>query len=1046
MPPAIQPIATRALERLRAASPENADLLSSDAAAARVAQVAVASDFAIDSLVRQPGLLGQLLTDSQARPGAPDLGPDNRAQWQALLRRYRSAESTRLVWRDVLDMDDVDATLAGTTALAETCLEIALTAVEVEFAQRHGVIRDANGIAQRLVVLAMGKLGGRELNFSSDIDLVYGYEIDGDSDGPRPLAAEQYYSRLGQQLSRLLDDVTADGFCFRVDLRLRPYGNAGRVAWSFAAMEQYFQREGRDWERYAWQKARPVAGDIAAGNRFLETLRPFVYRRYLDYGALDGLRAMKAAITAEVARKELADDIKRGPGGIREIEFLAQVLQLIRGGPEPELRKRSLLSALQALEQAGHVEPRDAAMLARAYRLLRRVENRLQMLRDRQQHALPEDALDRARIARGLGCDDWAALRASLDAHRAGVTEEFNRLLAPRHARGERGALAPYWHALPDAGDCSVLADAGFEHASAADASLRDLARTPALRTLSDAARARLDRVMPALLDAAAQTHNPAATLYRLLPLVHAILRRASYLALLDEQPPALQRLVDVLARSAFLGDRLAAHPLLLDELLDVRISGPLPGREAMLPACETALARDDTEAVLQALNEVRHALSFRIALATLDGRQGAQDSVRQLAWLADAVVAVVLKLAQREMAQAHGCIQGARFAVVGYGSLGGEELGFGSDLDLVFLYAAQVDAQSDGRRPLDTSRWFARLAQKVVALLDTVTGAGRLFEVDVRLRPDGAKGLLVSPLPGFAAYQRERAWTWEHQALVRARCVAGDADLCTQFETVRREVLVRARDRDVLHHDVLQMRARMRAELDRSARGDTGVGGFDLKQGDGGLVDLEFLVQYLVLREAPAHPALCRARDTPGLLEAFGKAGILDADTVSDLQQAHAVLLDAGLHCTLDRRPRVVPETDAIGKCARRDPRCHEGAATGFLVARHDLPACGAGMCGGRHVVAGKSWQRLQPRAPVLLPRLQARPRARCKSAMRSRPWGAPAGGGGQDQRSPIKPILQVQALAYLGGNARGFAQRLDVERSQRIIHRADAAVLIER
>ncbi len=885
----------------------------------RSTRVAVASDFAVDTLVRQPGLLGQLLSDAHTRPAAPDLGPDNRAQWPALLRRYRTAESTRLVWRDVLDLDDVDATLAGTTALAETCLQVALAAVEADVAQRHGVIRDADGAVQRLVVLAMGKLGGRELNFSSDIDLVYGYEADGDSDGPRPLVAEQYYSRLGQQLSKLLDEVTADGFCFRVDLRLRPYGNAGRVAWSFAAMEQYFQREGRDWERYAWQKARPVAGDLAAGDRFLETLRPFVYRRYLDYGALDGLRAMKAAIAAEVARKELADDIKRGPGGIREIEFLAQVLQLIRGGHEHALRKRSLLSALQALQQAGHIEPDDAAMLAQAYRCLRRVENRLQMLRDRQQHALPEDTLDRIRIALGLGYEDWTALRTTLDATREDVTAEFDRLLAPRQARGERGALAPYWRALPDAGDPSALSDAGFEHAAAADASLRDLARAPALRTLSDAARARLDRVMPALLTAAAKTPNPAATLYRLLPLVHNILRRASYLALLDEQPPALQRLVDVLARSAFLGDRLAAHPLLLDELLDVRISGSLPGRDAMLPACETALAYDDTEAVLQALNEVRHALSFRIALATLDGRQDAQDSVRQLAWLADAVVAVVLQLAQREMAHGHGRIDDARFAVVGYGSLGGEELGFGSDLDLVFLYAADAQAQSNGKRPLDASRWFARLAQKVVSLLDTVTAAGRLFEVDVRLRPDGGKGLLVSPLSGFAAYQRERAWTWEHQALVRARCVAGDAELCARFEQVRDDVLARGRDGEVLQQDVTRMRAKMRAELDRSRQGDIdadvdpGTVGFDLKQGSGGLVDLEFLMQYLVLREASSHPALCSARDTPGQLEALGKAGVLDADSVSALQRAHAVLLDAALHCTLDRRPRVVPETELI-------------------------------------------------------------------------------------------------------------------------------------
>jgi glutamate-ammonia-ligase adenylyltransferase len=906
-------LAHRALQRLRAAS-SGADALLADAGnAAKLAQVAIASDLALATLLRQPERLPALLHDSAAAAPLPQLTADNRSDWATQLRRYRLAESTRLVWRDVLGLDDVDATLAGSTTLAEDCLRIALAALEGEFAQRHGVLRDGDGKVQRLVVFGLGKLGGSELNFSSDVDLVYGYEHAGglssdSSDGPRPLAAEDYFARLGQQLAKLLDEVTAEGFCHRVDLRLRPFGNAGRVAWSFAAMEQYFQREGRDWERYAWQKARPVAGDLEAGERFLATLRPFVYRRYLDYGALDGLREMKAAIAAEVARKELADDIKRGPGGIREIEFLVQALQLIRGGREPELRERRLLPALAALVDTGHVTPATGAAMREAYRFLRRLENRLQMLRDAQTHALPEDALDRARLAHGLGYDDWSALRDALDVQRARVATEFEALLAPRRRHAEPDAFAGYWRALPDDGTATPLADAGFVDPASADASLRDFARAPALRALSDAARARLDRVLPALLTSAATSPQPDAVLRRLLPLLHNILRRASYLALLDEQPAALQRLVDVLARSALLGERLAAHPLLLDELLDVRVAGPLPGRDAMIAACNGALALDDTEAALHALNETRQALSFRIALATLDHRQDADDSARQLAWLADAVLAVVLQLAQREMALAHGVIADARFAVIGYGSLGGEELGFGSDLDVVFLYDAASDAHSDGTRPLEASRWFARLAQKIVALLGTVTAAGRLYDIDVRLRPDGAKGLLVSTVASFADYQRERAWTWEHQALVRARGVAGDMDLGREFEQVRSATLARARDADTLRHDVRSMRAKMRAELDRSD-----AHRFDLKQGEAGLVDLEFLLQYLVLRDAHARSALLVARDTPGLLDAACAGGALDAATCAGLRAAHATLLDAGLRCTLDRRPRIVVETDAI-------------------------------------------------------------------------------------------------------------------------------------
>jgi len=895
----------RQLERLRAVRPNawpgNADVI--------LRALALASDFAIDALLRQPALLDALIAG--AAPFAPPvLTQENRADWPALLRRFRAAESTRLIWRDVARLDDVDATLAGSTALAEQCLQIGLAALEDEFAQRFGRVRAADGTVQRLVVFGLGKLGGGELNFSSDVDLVYAYPQDGESDGPRALAAEDHFARLGQQLAKLLDEATADGFCHRVDLRLRPFGNAGRVALPFAAMESYFQREGRDWERYAWQKARPVAGDVAAGLRFLETLRPFVYRRYLDYGALDGLREMKAAIAAEVARKELADDIKRGPGGIREIEFLVQALQLIRGGREATLRERRLLPALSALVAAGQIAPDAGDALAAAYRFLRRVENRLQMLRDAQTHALPESDIDRARIARGLGYADWDALRAELDGHRARVATEFEALLAPRGRTATPSDLATYWRALPDAGDAQALADAGFQDTETLDGSLRDFARAPGVRTLSDATRARLDRVLPALLASAARSSQPDAALRRVLPLLHTLLRRASYLALLDEQPAALARLVDVVSGSALLAERIAAHPLLLDELLDRRGADALPERTQLVAACMDTLREEDAEAALMVLNEVRQALSFRVALATLDARQSAQDSARQLAWLADGVVAAVLVLAEREVERAHGRIPDARFAVLGYGSLGGEELGFGSDLDLVFVYDAPADAQSDGARALDASRWFARLAQKVVALLGTVTGAGRLYEADVRLRPDGAKGLLVSSLASYADYQRERAWTWEHQALVRARGIAGAASLLAEVELVRGETLSRPRDADTLRADVVQMRQRMRAELDR-----TDAARFDLKQGEGGLVDLEFLLQWRVLARAAEAPQWLGPRDTPGLLKLACEDGFVDATGCAALTAAHAALLDAGLRCTLDRRPRITAETEAIAE-----------------------------------------------------------------------------------------------------------------------------------
>ena len=915
VPTALVPLVDRALARLALSLADTPHWPPNEPVLAQLRELALASDFAIDTLCRQPALLSQLTQNDCPPIPLPELDPEHPSDWPVRLRRYRTAASTRLIWRDLNGLDDVPATLRGATALAEDCLGLALAALEKEFATRHGIVRaNTDGSEQRLVVFGLGKLGGGELNFSSDVDLVYAYPQGGESDGPRPLAAEEYFARLGQRLAKLLDETTVDGFSHRVDLRLRPFGNAGRVALSFAGMDNYFQREGRDWERYAWLKARAVAGDIAAGEAWLQTLRPFVYRRYLDFTALDGLREMKAAITAEVARKDMFDDIKRGPGGIREIEFLTQALQLIRGGREATLRERRLLYALPALVACGQMDPQDGADLLHAYDFLRRLENRLQMLRDAQTHALPSDPTDRLRLACTLGYEDWDALVAALDVQRQRVSTEFAALLAPRAGQAAPDALSNYWRGLPEGGSAEVLAEAGFSDAHGADQSLRDFAQSLGVKSLSDAARARLDRVLPALLHAATRSPQPDAALKRVLGLLQAVLRRTSYLALLDEQPSALARLVDVLARSALLAERLAAYPLLLDELLDIRVSGPMPDEAAMQAECNAALNVDDPEAALRLLNETRLALSFRMALAALDGRQRAVDSTRQLAQLAQAVVVTALQMAEADMQQAHGIIPGGRFAIIGYGSLGGLELGFGSDLDLVFLHDHPSDQDSsDGKRPLDPGRWYARLAQKVMALLGAVTAAGRLYDIDVRLRPDGGKGSLVSSLASYTEYQRERAWTWEHQALVRARGIAGDESLLADFERVRAQTLGRVRDREVLFADVLKMRARMRTELDRSD-----AGRLDLKQGPGGVVDLEFLLQTGVLDSAAEHPQVLEPRDTPSLIDALAEIAWLPGGTRDGLHEAHAALLDVGLACTLDRRPRMAIPTPALEEAQR--------------------------------------------------------------------------------------------------------------------------------
>jgi glutamate-ammonia-ligase adenylyltransferase len=857
----------------------------------------LASDFAYSVLREQPAAFAALAGPT---PTAPILDPSEPATWPALLRRWRALASLRLVWRDVSGADSVEETLAGTSGVAASAMGIALAAVEDQVARSHGVIRDGNGNVQRMVVFGLGKLGGGELNFSSDVDLVFAYAHGGISDGARPLDADTYYARIGQRFIQLLDDVTADGFCYRVDMRLRPFGSVGRLALSFAAMEQYYQSEGRDWERYAWIKARPVAGDIEGGMRLLETLRPFVYRRYLDYTALDGLREMKALIAADERRARsdagMAEHLKLGPGGIREIEFLVQALQLIRGGREPSLRQPSLLAALQALAAAGHLPAATAQSLAQAYRFLRRLENRVQMVGDQQVHALPDDPLMQQRIALGLGYSDVAALRVDLGMHRALVSQEFERLLAPRrHGGAIPTSLDDYWLALPDGGDADALVAAGFARADAQDAALRDFARSPAVRALSTRARGRLDRVLPRLLRAAADSGAADIALPRLLALLQAIARRGSYLALLDEQPVALRRLVEVATRSALLAERIAAHPLLLDELLDARAAGAPPTRESLHAECARMLDatdEDDVEAALHALAEFRQGAGFRIGLALLNNRVDALDAARQLAWLAETVLAAALALARQAVRRAN--VDDDGFAVIGYGSIGGEELGFMSDLDLVFLHASAGDP--------DSARQHARLAQKLVSLLGTTTPAGRLYDVDVRLRPDGAKGLLVATVDGFADYQRNRAWTWERQALARARGIAGSAATLARFEAIRAEVLAQPRDGLVLRADVLTMRTRMRGELDRS-HGEY----CDLKQGRGGLVDLEFLLQYLVLAHSHARPGLLVPRASTELIAALLHCGVVSGAEHDALVDAHAALLQRSLDCTLDRRPRVV-------------------------------------------------------------------------------------------------------------------------------------------
>jgi glutamate-ammonia-ligase adenylyltransferase len=905
-------------------------VLHDDAGVAeQVQRVLLASDFAFDAFARDPRLLDASalarLADprhADARPLELSAGLDE-AVAMAALRRYRRAEALRLIWRDVNGLDHVEQTLAGSSALAETCLGAALAYAESTLVRRHGTPRNADGVAQRLVVIAMGKLGGGELNFSSDIDLILAFAENGASDGVdsenvRALANEAYFARLGQLLVKLLAEITVDGYAFRVDLRLRPFGSAGRVTLPFAAMEQYYQREGRDWERYAFIKARPVAGDIAGGKRLLETLRPFVYRKYLDYTAFAGLREMKALIDAEVARKDLASNLKLGPGGIREIEFVVQLLQLIRGGREPALRNAGLLPALSACERLGLMSLASAKRLREAYRFLRRVENRVQMLRDEQTHDVPEDDFTRARMADALGFSDWSALAQELARVRGEVAAEFaDRFGAEKPAAtADADAAQAYWQGLAGGVVKPVqLAQLGFRDAQNLHNSLQALATGAGARALSARGHGRLDRLVPHLLQAAAASAAPDACLERLIRLLHAVLRRSAYLALLEERLAARRRLVEVFAGSALLAERVIEHPLLLDDLLGASTDSELPDRDALdaeIGRRLTLVDAGDAEGVIEILQEEKQSAAFRIGLAYRDGL-AASTCARVLSETAQVVVARALALAERDLAHAHGKLPSG-IAVVGYGSLGGAELGFASDLDLVFVYDGDMaQTESDGARPLEGVRYFARIAQRVVHWLTTQTRAGKLYDVDVRLRPDGGKGLLVVGLQAFAGYLRERAWIWESQALVRARPIAGDAQVCARFAALRADWLVQPRDRAHVLDEVGAMRTRWRAERDRSTDAM-----LDLKQGTGALLDIEFVLQTLVLLHAQRHARLLTSGNSTQLIRLAGAAGVLSAQGAEALAGAHATFLKRALDCTLDARPRLVPRDAELERHAQ--------------------------------------------------------------------------------------------------------------------------------
>jgi glutamate-ammonia-ligase adenylyltransferase len=953
LPAVLLPLVTRAQQSFRAAlaSLTTAGQAAFDAWPAErlVAfdRICAASDFVTEQVVRDPQMLLDLAASGELERGfAPgELRGQIAAQVQLAtsddelgrnLRRQRTRQQVRIIWRDLTRQADLVETCRDLSDMADGSIDLAYRWLYDRHCQQFGTPTGRRSDEpQQMVILGMGKLGALELNLSSDIDLIFAYPEGGETQGvKRPLDNQEFFIRLGQRLIKALDPVTVDGFVFRVDMRLRPYGSSGALVLSFNALEQYYQDQGRDWERYAMIKARVVGGDQAKGEELLEMLRPFVYRRYLDFSAIEALRTMKQLIQQEVRRKGMAANIKLGSGGIREVEFIAQAFQLIHGGRDLSLQQRSLLKVLRTLEGQGYLPTAVIDELREGYEFLRYTEHAIQAIADRQTQMLPEDDRDQARIALIMGFADWSSFHEKLMYWRGRVDWHFRQVIAdPDEEEGQQdsgeeivgGEWLPLWEeSQNEESACLQLQEGGFADAQKALKHLSNLRNSSQLRSMQRLGRERLDAFIPRLLAQAVEHDDPDLVLERVLPLVEAVARRSAYLVLLTENPGALRRLLTLCAASPWIAEQIARFPLLLDELLNEgRLFNPPQALElgAELRERLTRIPEDDLEQQMEALRHFKLAHRLRVAASEITGSLPLMKVSDYLTWLAEAILEQVLALAWRHTVARHGsprrpdgtlCDPG--FVIVGYGKVGGIELGHGSDLDLVFIHDGDPQAETDGAKPIDGAQFFIRLGQRIIHLITTQTNSGQLYEVDMRLRPSGASGLLVSSLGAFARYQENEAWTWEHQALVRARVLVGSADVGKKFEAVRATVLGRERDLATLRQEVSEMRAKMRDNLGtkgttagKGANAFEATSSFDLKQDAGGIVDIEFMVQYAALAWSREHPALLRYTDNIRILEGLEEAGLIPAADASLLREVYKAYRSAAHRQALQKDPGVV-------------------------------------------------------------------------------------------------------------------------------------------
>lgn len=897
------------------------------------------SDFVAESLIKQPELILSLfesgllsLTDrtelltNELKNSLSII--ETEIQLHHVLRIFRRKHMVIIAWRELLSLSTLEESFEHISLLADQLILQSLEWLHQLQCTEQGTPVGESGDKQTMYVFAMGKLGGKELNFSSDIDLIFAYPERGQTQGGRRVIENSaFFTKLGQRLIAALHQITVDGFVYRVDMRLRPFGDSGPLVTTFNSVEDYYQTHGREWERYAMVKARVLGQEGKYKEELQNMLRPFVFRRYIDFSAIDSLRKMKAMISAEVRRKGLKDNIKLGMGGIREIEFVAQAFQLIHGGRIPELQCRGLQQTLAVIAEMGTLPEERVKCLLSSYHFLRAVENVLQQIDDKQTQTLPDNELDKLRLIKVMKFSDWDSFYSRLNQVMENVHNEFNWVVGDseeQHNEPEKEFIEIWELQLSNDEIEPILSkyitdtDVTSKQVLIFSKMIISLKEDISRRPIGPRGQETIDKLLPRVISLTCGYAHPELLFERIHHLILNIMRRTAYLELLNENEGALNQLLKLCSASPRVSAQLARHPILLDELLDPqKLYHPteLANYRSELQQFMLRIPEEDMEQQMEALRQFKQMQFLHIATADIAKGIKLPQVSDHLTCLSEAILDYVVQIAWSQITDKFGLPSNVvgtdrkGFAVIGYGKMGGVELGYGSDLDVVFLHETNISGATTGARSIDNQLFYFRLAQRIIHLFSSRTNSGILYEIDMRLRPSGDSGPLVASLAGFNRYLKEDAWTWEHQALVRTRAVFMDASMQQEFAQIRLQVLSQKRDNYKLKTDVSEMRTKMRNHLNRAETGQ-----FDLKQSLGGMVDIEFIAQYLVLANAYQFPELLTEwSDNLRIFTACLKAGLLTEKQTGELIDAYCHIRDAGHRLSLGKKKRITKSVQFI-------------------------------------------------------------------------------------------------------------------------------------